>query len=42
MATRQIVTGKPYPLKALITWGSNPILWAPHTRHTFEALSSQS
>ena len=39
IAIQQIITGQPYPIKALITWGSNPMLWAPHTRHTFEALT---
>ena len=38
IAIQQIITGQPYPIKALITWGSNPMLWAPH-RAPFEALT---
>jgi thiosulfate reductase/polysulfide reductase chain A len=25
-----ILSGKPYPVKALITWGSNPLMWGPN------------
>jgi thiosulfate reductase/polysulfide reductase chain A len=27
---KAIEAGKPYPIKALITWGSNPLMWAPN------------
>lgn len=35
-----ILSGKPYPVKAMITWGSNPLLWSANTRSTYEALKS--
>ncbi len=31
MLWRSILTGKPYPVKALIAWGSNPLAWAGNT-----------
>ncbi len=37
---RAILTGKPYPIKALITWFSNPMLWAPNTKLVYKALKS--
>ncbi|RLI24308.1 MAG: dehydrogenase, partial [Candidatus Hecatellales archaeon] len=37
---RAILTGKPYPIKALITWHSNPMLWAPNTKLVYQALKS--
>jgi len=37
---RSIVNGVPYPTKALITWGSNPLLNAANTRMVYEALKS--
>jgi thiosulfate reductase/polysulfide reductase chain A len=39
---RAILTGKPYPVKAMITWGSNPLLWAGNTKLVHEALKSQN
>lgn len=39
---RSILTGKPYPIKALITWFSNPMLWAPNTKLVYRALKSQN
>jgi thiosulfate reductase/polysulfide reductase chain A len=35
-----ILRGTPYPVKAMITWGSNPLMWAANTRATYEALKS--
>jgi thiosulfate reductase / polysulfide reductase chain A len=35
-----ILTEKPYPIKALITWTSNPLLNAPNTKHVYRALKS--
>jgi anaerobic selenocysteine-containing dehydrogenase len=35
-----ILTGKPYPIKALITWTSNPLLNAPNTKRVYRALKS--
>ena len=37
---RAILTGKPYPIKALITWSGNPVMWAPNTSLVYEALKS--
>jgi len=37
---RAILTGKPYPIKALITWHSNPMIWSANTRLVHEALKS--
>ncbi len=37
---RSIVDGVPYPTKALITWGSNPLLNAANTKMVYEALKS--
>lgn len=34
-----IITGRPYPIKALIVQGSNPVLTWPHTSKVREALS---
>jgi anaerobic selenocysteine-containing dehydrogenase len=39
---RAILTGKPYPVKALITWQSNPLLWAPNTKLVYKALKSSN
>ena len=33
-----IEKGEPYPIKALICWSSNPMCWAPNTKHVYEAL----
>jgi len=35
-----ILTGEPYPVKALITWGANPLMWAPNTKRVYQALKS--
>ena len=37
---RAIITGKPYPVKALITWGSNPLLNSANTKMVYQALKS--
>ena len=37
---RAILTQKPYPIKAMITWGSNPLLNAANTRLVYQALKS--
>ncbi|MBN1367824.1 MAG: molybdopterin-dependent oxidoreductase [Dehalococcoidales bacterium] len=37
---KAILTGKPYPVKAMITWGSNPLMWAANTQATYEAFKS--
>jgi anaerobic selenocysteine-containing dehydrogenase len=29
-----------YPVKAMITWGSNPMMWAANTKATYHALKS--
>ncbi len=42
MLWRSILTGKPYPVKALIAWGSNPLAWAGNTRLVFEAVKSDN
>ncbi|MGQ9546490.1 MAG: molybdopterin-containing oxidoreductase family protein [Dehalococcoidia bacterium] len=39
---RAILSGKPYPIKAMITWDSNPLLWAGNTRLVYEALKSKN
>lgn len=39
LAMRQIITGEPYPIKAMITVASNPIMWAPNSRLVLEALT---
>ncbi|WP_180995167.1 molybdopterin-containing oxidoreductase family protein [Raoultibacter timonensis] len=35
-----ILTGEPYPVKALIAWSSNPLAWAPNTKHVYKALKA--
>jgi len=35
-----ILKSEPYPVKAMITWGSNPMMWSANTRSTYEALKS--
>ena len=35
-----ILTGKPYPVKAAITWGSNPLNWAGNTKHAHAGFTS--
>ncbi|MEM2320400.1 MAG: molybdopterin-dependent oxidoreductase [Candidatus Bathyarchaeia archaeon] len=37
---RAILTGKPYPIKALITWTANPMVWAANTKIVYKALKS--
>jgi len=37
---RAILTGKPYPVKALINWESNPLQWAANTRNVYNAMKS--
>lgn len=37
---RSIVDGVPYPTKAVITWGSNPLLNAANTKLVYKALKS--
>ncbi|MCR4420810.1 MAG: molybdopterin-dependent oxidoreductase [Clostridia bacterium] len=37
---RAILTGQPYPIKAMITWGSNPLLNAANTKLVYQALKS--
>ena len=34
-----MITGKPYPVKALSCWGSNPLAWAPDTHKIWKALN---
>ena len=40
MLWRTILSGKPYPIKALICWGSNPMSWGANLRLVHEALKS--
>lgn len=35
-----ILEEKPYPVKALIAWSSNPLAWAPNTKHVYKALKA--
>lgn len=37
---RAIITGKPYPVKALIVGGNNPLVTSPNTKLVYEALKS--
>ncbi len=37
---RAILTGEPYPVKALINWESNPLQWAANTRNVYNAMKS--
>jgi anaerobic selenocysteine-containing dehydrogenase len=37
---KAILEGKPYPLKALIVWGGNPMMWAPNTKKVYKTLKS--
>lgn len=39
---RSILSGKPYPIKALITWGSNPLTSMGNSRLVYDALSSSN
>jgi len=38
LAFRQIISGEPYPIKAMISWASNPLIWAPNTKLVQRAL----
>jgi anaerobic selenocysteine-containing dehydrogenase len=40
MLWRAILTSKPYPITAMISWESNPIIWAGNTRLVYEAMKS--
>ncbi len=42
MLWRSILSGKPYPIKAMICWGSNPMAWAGNTRLVYKALKSEN
>ncbi|MFO8010887.1 MAG: molybdopterin-dependent oxidoreductase [Dehalococcoidia bacterium] len=42
MLWRAILEGKPYPIKALVCWGSNPMAWGGNTRLIYEALKSDN
>jgi len=42
MLWRSILSGEPYPVKALIAWGSNPLAWAGNVKLVFEALKSDN
>jgi thiosulfate reductase/polysulfide reductase chain A len=37
---RAILTGKPYPVKAMITWTGNPLVTAANTKQVYQALKS--
>lgn len=37
---RAVLTGKPYPIKAIIDWNSNPLVWAPNTKLVHKAFKS--
>jgi len=39
---RSILSGKPYPIKALITWGSNPLTSMGNSRMVYDALKSDN
>jgi len=36
---RAIISGEPYPIRAIITFGSNPMLTKPHTKLVYRALN---
>lgn len=40
VAWKAILEGDPYPVKAMICWSSNPLCWAPNTKHVYEALKA--
>ena len=40
MLWRAILSGEPYPIKALIAWGSNPLSWAGNIKLAYEAMKS--
>ena len=35
---KAIEEGDPYPVTAMIAWGSNPLAWAPNTKRVYNAL----
>jgi anaerobic selenocysteine-containing dehydrogenase len=35
-----ILEGEPYSIKAVITWGANPLMWAANTKRVYQALKS--
>src|SRR4030042_143755 len=37
---RAILTRKPYPITAMISWESNPLMWAGNTKLVYEAMKS--
>lgn len=37
-----VLTGEPYPIKALITWSSNPLVNSGNTKMVYRALKSQN
>jgi anaerobic selenocysteine-containing dehydrogenase len=39
---RSIVEGKPYPIRALLTWTSNPLVNASNAKMVYKALKSQN
>jgi thiosulfate reductase / polysulfide reductase chain A len=39
---RAILSGKPYPIKAMITWTSNPLVNAANTKLVYQALKSSN
>lgn len=40
LAWDAVLKDDPYPLKAMIVWSSNPMAWAPNTKHVYEALKA--
>lgn len=40
LVMRSILSRKPYPVTAMITYTSNPLMWAGNTKLVFEALTS--
>ncbi|MDR1713375.1 MAG: molybdopterin-dependent oxidoreductase [Coriobacteriales bacterium] len=40
LAWDAILKEEPYPVKAMLAWGSNPLAWAPNTKHVYEALKA--
>lgn len=40
LAWNAILEEKPYPVKAVIAWSSNPLAWAPNTKRVYEALKA--
>jgi anaerobic selenocysteine-containing dehydrogenase len=35
---KAVEEGDPYPITAMIAWSSNPLAWAPNTKHVYRAL----